>query len=162
MVAMRKDNIPRMLGSPMRVLFVCHGNICRSTMAEYVMRHMVSEAGLDVEVASAGTSSEAEGWDVHEGTRRVLREHGVPCGHRSARRMTSDDYRNCGIIAVMDMQNLRDVRAMTGGDPESKVRLLMSFAGEDRGIADPWYTGDFDRTYEDVVRGCRGILEELR
>ena len=145
-----------------RVIFVCHGNICRSPMAEFVMRHLVTEAGItDIEVSSAAASSEAVGQDMHPDAKRVLDSVGVPYTKRRARRFTSEDYENCDVIAVMDSWNLRDIRTMTDGDPDGKVALLMSFAGDPQGIDDPWYTGNFQRAYRDITAGCRGLLAHL-
>ncbi|MBR1886114.1 MAG: low molecular weight phosphotyrosine protein phosphatase [Schwartzia sp.] len=146
-----------------KIMFVCHGNICRSPMAEFVMEDLVRRAGLEGEVlvASAATTTEAVGGDVHPGTKDVLRKQGIPFGRRRARQMTREDYAVYDWIVAMDEENLRDLSRMTGGDPDGKVRLLMSFAGEGRGVADPWYTGNFDATFRDVQRGCGAILDRL-
>ena len=146
-----------------RILFVCHGNICRSPMAEFVMKDIVRRRGLekDFEIASCATSTEELGNDVYPPAKRELERRGIPFSPRRARQMRREDYERYDIIAVMDNQNLRNIRPFSGDDPEHKVKLLLSFCGEDRGVADPWYTGDFSRTYEDVLRGCEGMLEAI-
>lgn len=147
-----------------RILFVCHGNICRSTMAEFVLKDMVqkrSEADQYV-IASAATSTEEIGNPVHPGTQRALREHGIGgFGKKRARQLRPADYNEYDLLIGMDDANVRNMERMLGGDPERKIRKLLDFAGEDRSIADPWYTGDFAATYEDVVAGCEGLLREL-
>ena len=146
-----------------RILFVCLGNICRSPMAEYVMARMLKEAGLAgaVTVASAATSREEEGNDLYPPARQTLLAHGVPCPPRAATPLTRQDYAAWDRIIGMEPRNLTDMRRIFGGDPENKLRLL-HYAGEERGIADPWYTGDFETTYADVCAGCAGLLEELK
>ncbi len=146
-----------------RILFVCHGNICRSPMAEFVMKDLVRRRGLEdqFDIASCATSTEELGNDVYPPAKRELERRGIPFSSRCARQMKKDDYRHYDIIAVMDNQNLRNIRPFAGDDPDRKVKLLLSFCGEDRGVADPWYTGDFSKTYEDVLRGCEGMLEAI-
>ena len=146
-----------------RIMFVCHGNICRSPMAEYVMKDLVRKRGRegDVTVDSAATSTEEIGNPVHRGTRRVLREHGVPCGDHRARQITHADYDDYDLIVGMDEANMRSMRRVFIGDPQGKLRKLLEFAGSGRDVADPWYTGDFETTYDDVVSGCEGLLEQL-
>lgn len=146
-----------------KILFVCHGNICRSPMAEYVFRDMVRRAGWEArfEIASAATSTEEIGNDVHFGTRDRLRRAGVDCPRRQARQMTRTDYREYDLLVGMDRQNLRNMQRIAGGDPEEKMSLLLSHAGMQRDVADPWYTGDFDATYRDVVTGCAALLAAL-
>lgn len=145
-----------------KVLMVCHGNICRSTMAEYVMRHLVAEAGLDERffIDSAATSAEEIGNPVHHGTRRKLAEVGIPCGGHRARQMTRADYNAFDLLIGMDEANRRNMLRILGGDPAGKVSLLLDWCGGGA-IADPWYTGNFDDTYLDVLRGCRALLEKL-
>ena len=145
-----------------KVLMVCHGNICRSTMAEYVMRHLAAEAGLAEQfvIDSAATSAEEIGNPVHCGTRRKLAEVGIPCGSHRAHRMTRADYEAFDLLIGMDEANRRDVLRILGGDPAGKVSLLLDWCGGGA-IADPWYTGKFDDTYRDVVRGCTALLEKL-
>ena len=145
-----------------KILFVCHGNICRSTMAEYVMRHLVAEAGLGERffIDSAATSAEEIGNPVHHGTRRKLAEVGIPCGGHRARQMTRADYNAFDLLIGMDEANRRNMLRILGGDPAGKVSLLLDWCGGGA-IADPWYTGNFDDTYRDVLRGCRALLEKL-
>ena len=147
-----------------KILFICHGNICRSTMAEYVMKHLVKKAGLEKEffIDSAATSTEEIGNGVHYGTRRKLAEVGIPCGDHRARQMTKGDYEKFDLLIGMDGANLRNMRRICGGDAKNKLRLLLQYTGSDRDIADPWYTGNFDATYVDVVSGCTGLLELLK
>ena len=145
-----------------RILFVCHGNICRSPMAEFVMKDLVRRKGLQdsYHIESCATSSEELGHDMYPPAKDELDRRGVPYSRRSARRMTKDDYDRFDMIVAMDHQNLRNLRQFVGEDPEMKVSLMLSHTGEDRGVADPWYTGDFSATYRDVLRGCEGILRE--
>lgn len=146
-----------------RILFVCLGNICRSPMAEYVMKELLRRGGVcGVEVASAATSREEEGNDVYPPARRKLEEQGVPCPPRRAAQITRADYTRYDVIVGMEPRNLEAMRRMFGGDPAGKLRLLLGYAGEQRGIADPWYTGDFDAAYRDVVQGCEALLGRLQ
>ena len=147
-----------------RVLFVCHGNICRSPMAEFVMKDMVHRRGLDdrFEIASAATSREEIGNPVYPPARRKLAEHGISCGGHHARQMTREDYDRYDYIIGMDMANLRNICRIAGGDLEHKVSLLLDHtarAGQE--VADPWYTGDFDETWDDVTEGCEQLLAEI-
>jgi len=146
-----------------RILFVCHGNICRSPMAEYVMRELVRRAGAsdEVEVASLACRTDEIGSDVHAGTRRVLEAKGIPCPRRAARLVRREDYETYDVIVAMDEENMRDLMRLFCGDPERKCHLLLSFAGEDREVADPWYTGDFETTYQDVLQGCKALLRAI-
>jgi len=146
-----------------KILFVCHGNICRSTMAEYVMKHLVREAGREEEfyIDSAATSTEEIGNGVHYGTRRKLAQVGIPCGDHRARQVTWKDYERFDHIIGMDNANLRNLRRMLKGDPEGKVSMMLDYTCRPGEVADPWYTGDFEATYRDVLEGCRGLLEEL-
>lgn len=146
----------------MKILFVCHGNICRSPMAEFVMRDMISKEKLNISVASAATSYEEIGNAVHRGTRAKLAEHGISTEGKCAVRMTKADYADYDYIIGMDSMNIRNILHITGGDPDGKVHTLLSFAGVDRDIADPWYTGDFDKTYQDVVTGCKALLTHIK
>ena len=146
-----------------RVLFVCHGNICRSTMAQYVMQHLVDLAGLtdSFYIDSAATSREEIGNPPHYGTRRKLKEVGIPCGDHRARQMRRDEYNDFDYIIGMDTWNLRNIMRILGSDPDGKVSKLLDFTGRmDEDIADPWYTGDFDATYRDVKEGCEALLNE--
>ena len=146
-----------------RILFVCHGNICRSPMAEFVLRDMCSRAGLaaQFDIASAATSSEELGNPVYPPARRKLAEHGIGCEGKTARRIRSDDYDNYDLLIGMDEENIRNMRRVFSGDPEGKVSLLLDHAGRGGNVADPWYTGDFEATWRDVNDGCRALLREL-
>ena len=146
-----------------KILFVCHGNICRSPMAEFVMKHLVREAGLadKILVESKALHRDEIGSDTHRGTREVLRAHSIPFERRRATLMTAADYSAFDIIIGMDTENMNDLDRLTGSDPDGKVRRLLSYIGEERDVADPWYTGNFDITYRDVDAGCRALLQEL-
>lgn len=146
-----------------KVLFVCHGNICRSPMAEFVFHNMIQEQGLTdcFQVASAATSREEIGNPVHYGTRRKLNEEGIPIWNRQAVQITKKDYQTYDYLIAMDYQNLRNIERITGKDKDHKVHLLLDFTDRPGNIADPWYTGNFDQTYEDVVEGCQGLLTYL-
>ena len=148
---------------PIRVLFVCHGNICRSTMAEYVFKDMVRKLGREDEfyIDSAATSYEEIGNGVHRGTRRKLAEVGIPCGDHRARRLKKEEYDEYDYLIGMDRENMYYMKRICDGDPEGKMYSLLSFAGLDRDIADPWYTGNFDATYDDVCLGLNAFLATL-
>ena len=147
-----------------KLLFVCHGNICRSTMGEYVMKHLVRQRGKGgaYYIDSAGTHSDELGNPVYPNTRRVLEREGIPCGGHRARLLNHRDYEEFDVILAMDQANLRDIRRKCDGDPEGKVHLLLDYAGRPgESVADPWYTRDFDVTFRDVLAGCQGLLDEL-
>lgn len=146
-----------------KILFLCHGNICRSTMAEFVMKDMVRKAGLEDEyyIESAATSREEIGNDTHPGTKRKLTEVGIPYTKRRARQVTKSDYDEYDYLVIMDQNNLLNLNRIIDGDPDEKVFKLLDFAGKNRDIADPWYTGNFDETYDDVVEGCQALLVYL-
>ena len=146
-----------------KVLFICHGNICRSPMAQFVFEDMVSKRGLSdlFEIDSAATSREEIGNGVHSGTLRKLRQVGVPVHAHRARQITVEDYRHFDYIIAMERYNLTNLRNVIGEDVDKKVYLLLSFAGVDRDIADPWYTGNFDVTYDDIKTGCAALLDFL-
>ena len=147
-----------------KILFICHGNICRSPMAEFVMKDLVRKAGLEEEflIESKATSTEELGNSPHPGTVRKLREVGVPMEPHRAEQMRRSDYEKYDYLIGMDGWNLRNIMRIIGEDPDGKVSLLLEHAGSSRDIADPWYSGNFDQTYEDVLEGCRALLEELR
>ncbi len=146
-----------------KILFVCHGNICRSPMAEFVMKHLVEEKGLQdqFEIESAATSTEELGNPVYPPARRKLAEHGIGCQGKTARQMTRDDYRHFDYVIVMDRNNVRNLHRLLGGDPDQKIRLLMDYTRRPGQVADPWYTGDFEATWIDVLEGCEGLLESI-
>ena len=148
-----------------KILFVCHGNICRSPMAEFVMKDIVSRAGADdkFDIKSCATSTEELGNDVHHGTQEVLKRHGVPFEKRAAKQITKEDFNNADYVIVMDKNNLRNLKRylrLTENDCK-KISLLMEHAGEKRDIDDPWYTGKFDKTYDDVCCGCKALLDRI-
>ena len=147
-----------------KILFVCHGNICRSPMAEYIMKDMVRRRGLAdrFEISSAATSTEEIGNPVYPPAKRKLAEHGIGCeGHR-ARQMTKADYAYYDLIVCMDRNNIRNLYKITGGDPQNKVSLLLGHtARRGQETDDPWYTGDFDATWRDATEGCEGLLKEI-
>lgn len=148
----------------LKILFVCHGNICRSPMAEFVMKDLVRREGLEREflIASAATSTEELGNPVYPPARAMLARHGFSCGDKRARQMTDADYRNYDLLIGMDERNRRNLMRMCGGDPAQKVSLLLDYTDHPRDVADPWYSGDFEQTWSDVCEGCRGLLEQLR
>ena len=149
----------------MKILFICHGNICRSPMAEFVMRDLVKKAGLESQfhIESAATSTEEIGSPVYPPARRKLAEHGIGCAGKTARQLTGRDYGQFDLLIGMDHANLRNTRRICGGDPCGRIHLLMEYAGRPEAeVADPWYTGDFDAAWRDVLAGCQGLLDTLR
>lgn len=150
-----------------KVLMVCHGNICRSPMAEFVLKDMVQKRGMADRfyIASAATSSE-EIWNgvgnpVYPPAREKLKEHGIDCGGKRAVLLQRSDYEEYDYLIGMDSANIRNMHRILGGDADGKIYKLLSFAGSERDIADPWYTGNFDVTYSDVVEGCTALLKKL-
>lgn len=143
-----------------KILFVCLGNICRSPMAEFVMKDIVEKAGLshEFEIASAATSTYEIGNPVYPPARQKLAEHGISCSGKTARQITKRDYEHYDYIVAMDKSNLRNLRAMLGDDTQGKISLLMDYTSRPADVADPWYTGDFQATWEDVSEGCNELL----
>lgn len=146
-----------------KILFVCHGNICRSPMAEFCMRDLLKKAGYEnrVSVASAATSTEELGCSVYPPAKRKLKEHGIDCTGKTARRVTAADYGKYDLIVGMDAANMRNMRRIIGEDRDGKYHLLLEFAGRDGDISDPWYSGDFDSAWDDIEAGCRALLRYL-
>lgn len=146
-----------------KILFVCHGNICRSPMAEFVMKALVRKAGLEekFQIASAATSTEEIGNPVYPPARRELERHGIDCGGKTARQLTARDYESYDLLVGMDGANLRNMRRICGGDPEGKISLLLDYTDRPGDVADPWYTGDFEATWRDVSEGCARLLKHL-
>lgn len=146
-----------------KILFICHGNICRSPMAEFVMKKMMKDAGLEsqFEIASAATSTEEIGNPVYPPARRILAEHGIGCAGKTARQMTRQDYDYFDQIVAMDRNNLRNLKRMFGEDTQHKISLLMDYTHRPGDVADPWYTGDFEATWHDVWDGCEGLLKNV-
>lgn len=158
-----------------RILFVCHGNICRSPMAEYYMKNLVEENNISdrFEIDSAATSTEEIGNGVHYGTRNVLGRHNIPCGNHKARQMTKADYDYFDLLIGMDSNNIRNINRIIGSDSKNKVHKMMEYTDSKvhdntifsmtiKDVADPWYTGDFEATYQDISTGCQGLLELLK
>lgn len=146
-----------------RILFVCLGNICRSPMAEFVLKHLADEAGLSdqLEAASAATSAEEVGNSVYPPIRRLLLRHGMDPSGKTARQMSKADYARYDLLIGMDSANIRRMIGICGGDPDHKIARLLDYTDRPRDISDPWYTRDFERTWQDVQEGCRGLLDRL-
>ena len=147
-----------------RILFVCHGNICRSPMAEFVMKDLVKKAGLEgqFQIASAATSTEEIGNPVYPPAKRKLAEHGIDCTGKTTRQLKNSDYDQYDLLIGMDRANLRNMHRICGNDFAGKLHLLMDYTGHPGDVADPWYTDDFETTWRDVLEGCQGLLEQLR
>lgn len=147
-----------------RILFVCHGNICRSPMAEFVMKDLVKKAGLEDNfyIESAATSDEELGNPVYPPARRKLKEHGLDSNGKTARQITSSDYNRFDYIVAMDRMNIRNISYIIKSDPEHKISLLMDYTSTKKDVADPWFTGDFDTTWDDVLKGCTGLLKRIQ
>ena len=146
-----------------KILFVCHGNICRSPMAEFVMKDLVQKAGMtdQFHIASAATSREEIGNPVYPPARRKLAEHGISCAGHAARQLTRQDYADYDFLVGMDSANLLDMYRICGGDPDGKISLLLDHTARPGNVADPWYTGDFQATWLDVMAGCQCLLAEF-
>ena len=146
-----------------KILFVCHGNICRSPMAEMVFKQLVKNAGMesDFYIDSAATDYDEIGNGMHRGTLRVLQAHSVPYTDHRARIVTPEDYDDFDFLVIMDSENERHLKRIVGNDSKGKINYLMSFAGKKRDVADPWYTGNFDETWRDISEGCAALLEKI-
>ena len=146
-----------------KILFVCHGNICRSPMAEFVMKDIVKKAGRgdDFVIESAATSTEEIGSDIHFSTREILKAHNIGFSPRCARRIVGGDYDRFDYLIGMDEENLRNMKRVFNGDPKGKIYKLTYFSGVNRDVADPWYTHNFDITYDDIIKGCTALANML-
>lgn len=146
-----------------RILFVCHGNICRSPMAEFVMKDLVRKAGCQdrFEIESAATSTEEIGNSVYPPAQQKLAEHGIGCKGKRARQMTRRDYDRFDLLIGMDEANIHNMNRICGGDPEGKIHKLLDFTPRRGDVADPWYTRNFEATWRDVLEGCECLLETL-
>ena len=143
-----------------KILFVCHGNICRSPMAEFVMKDLVRKAGLESQyhIESAATTTEELGNEVYPPAKRKLAEHSISCKGKTARQMTRNDYNRFDLLIGMDDWNIRNMQRICGGDPEGKIHKLLDYTYRTGNVADPWYTGDFEATWRDVLEGCQALL----
>ena len=146
-----------------KILFICHGNICRSPMGEYILKDMLEKRGMsqDFYVESAATSTEELGNPVYPPARNKLKEHGIDCRGKTARQITKADYKNFDYIFCADSYNIKNAMRIFGSDPAGKVRRLLDITDNPRDIADPWYTGNFDITYDDIIEGCEAFLNTL-
>ena len=150
-----------------KILFVCHGNICRSPMAEYITKKIVKDLGNEdeYEIASAATTKDAiiggVGHDIDVRSQRVMNEHGIPFNHRQARKMVKSDYAKYDYIVGMDEENFFDMNHISAGDPERKEYKLLSFTGSMMDVDDPWYTADFEAAYQDIYRGCEALINKV-
>lgn len=150
-----------------KIMFVCHGNICRSPMAEFVLKDMVKKADRENEfvIASSATSTEeiwgGVGNPVYPPARDELKKHGISCEGKRAVQVKKSDYENYDYLICMDENNMRNIRRIIASDPENKIVKLLSFTGENRNVADPWYSGDFETCYRDIYNGCKALLEKL-
>ena len=146
-----------------RIMFVCHGNICRSPMAEFVLKKTVADKGLSSEfiIESSATSTEEIGNDIHPGTRRILDKYGIPYRRREAVQITRSEYGKYDLFVCMDGANVRNIGRIFGADPENKIKKLLDFTSRGGDVADPWYTGNFEETYRDVTEGCEALLLEI-
>lgn len=147
-----------------KILFVCHGNICRSPMAEFIMKDIVKKAGMDDQfhIESAATSTEEIGNSVYPPARRKLAEHGISCEGKSARQMTRSDYDRFDLLVGMDEWNIRNMKRIAGGDPDRKIFKMLDFTSRHGDVADPWYTGNFDATWRDCLEGCEMIFQQYK
>ena len=159
----RNTGLMRSYKKMTKILFVCHGNICRSPMAEFLMKELVRQAGQAEAfcIASAATSAEELGNPVYPPVRRKLAEYGIDCTGKTARQLTRRDYEDWDLLIGMDEENMAGMRRLFGGDPEGKLHMLLEYAGLHQGVADPWYTRDFDAAWQDVTVGCTALLNRL-
>ena len=146
-----------------KVMFVCHGNICRSPMAEFVMKKIAKDNNMEnmFHIESCATSTEEIGNPVYPPARKILAEHGINCNGKSARQMTFGDYQNFDYIIAMDYNNLRNIRKFVKYDTENKIHLLMYYTGNERSVSDPWYTRDFQTTWNDISEGCEALFRHI-
>ena len=147
-----------------KILFVCHGNICRSPMAEFIMKDIVKKAGMDDQfhIESAATSTEEIGNSVYPPARRKLAEHGISCEGKTARQITRSDYDRFDLLVGMDEWNIRNMKRIAGGDPDRKIFKMLDFTSRHGDVADPWYTGNFDATWRDCLEGCEMIFQQYK
>lgn len=146
----------------MRILFVCHGNICRSPMAFFIFNHLAKKAGRsDFITNSAATSTEEIGNDMHEGSKKELRKNGILFTAHQAKQVKASEYDDYDIFAVMDERNLNNLKRIFGGDKENKIKRILEFCNIQRDVADPWYTGDFKTTFDDLYKACEAMIKKL-
>ena len=145
-----------------KILFVCHGNICRSPMAEFILKDLVKEEKENYHIESRATSREEIGNPVYPPAKRKLAEYGISCNGKTAKQITKEDYEKFDYIVCMDNNNLRNIKYVIGEDIYNKISLLMDWAGMKKDVADPWYTGDFETTYQDILKGCNAIKNKFK
>ena len=147
-----------------KVMFICHGNICRSPMAEFIMKDIVRRNGAEryFEISSAATSTEELGNPVYPLARKKLAQHGISCDGKTARQVTKADYDYYDMLIVMDYNNMKNLKRIVGNDYENKLSMLMDYTDTKGSVSDPWYTRDFDRAYDDILKGCTALFEKLR